>query len=52
MNVMGRQERRDFAMRDIIYDLLCVGKPTKVFAPEVSSVDHELKAHRYEYHNA
>ena len=30
------KERRDFAMREIIYDLLCVGKPTKIFAPEVN----------------
>jgi len=31
------QERLDFAMREIIYDLLCVGKQSKAFySPEVS----------------
>ena len=31
------QERLDFAMRDIIYDLLSVGRHIKqVFSPEVS----------------
>lgn len=31
------QERLDFAMREIIFDLLCVGKPSKAFSlnPEV-----------------
>lgn len=31
------QERLDFAMKEIIYDLLCVGKPAKAFSlnPEV-----------------
>lgn len=31
------QERLDFAMREIIFDLLCVGKPAKAFSlnPEV-----------------
>ena len=31
------QERLDFAMKEIIYDLLCVGKSHKTFAinPEV-----------------
>ena len=30
------QERLDFAMREIIYDLLSVGKPIRGFSPEVS----------------
>lgn len=31
------QERLDFAMKEIIFDLLCVGKPAKAFSlnPEV-----------------
>lgn len=31
------QEKLDFAMREIIFDLLCVGKPAKAFSlnPEV-----------------
>lgn len=31
------QERLDFAMREILFDLLCVGKPAKAFSlnPEV-----------------
>lgn len=31
------QERLDFAMKEVIFDLLCVGKPAKAFSlnPEV-----------------
>ena len=29
------QERLDFAMREIIFDLLCVGRTVKVITPEV-----------------
>lgn len=31
------QERLDYAMKEIIFDLLCVGKPAKAFSlnPEV-----------------
>lgn len=47
------QERLDFAMKEIIYDLLCVGKSHKTFAinPEVtqrlleSSLDHGFCCH-------
>lgn len=33
------QERLDFAMKEVIFDLLCVGKPAKAFSlnPEVKS---------------
>lgn len=38
------QERLDFAMREIIFDLLCVGKPLKAFSlnPEVCTVSRTL----------
>lgn len=38
------QERLDYAMKEIIFDLLCVGKPAKAFSlnPEV---------HTYSYSN-
>lgn len=34
------QERLDFAMKEIIFDLLCVGKPAKAFSlnPEVTHI--------------
>lgn len=37
------QERLDFAMKEIIYDLLCVGKSHKTFAinPEVTQRPHK-----------
>lgn len=37
MNCTFLQERLDFAMKEIIFDLLCVGKPIKtMFPPEVN----------------
>lgn len=35
--LISLQERLDFAMKEIIFDLLCVGKPAKAFSlnPEV-----------------
>lgn len=38
------QERLDFAMKEIIYDLLCVGKSHKTFAinPEVRTEETEV----------
>lgn len=40
---MSLQERLDFAMKEIIFDLLCVGKPAKAFSlnPEVC-IQHSL----------
>lgn len=41
--LISLQERLDFAMKEIIFDLLCVGKPAKAFSlnPEVR-VQHSL----------
>lgn len=37
MFIFFLQERLDYAMKEIIFDLLCVGKPAKAFSlnPEV-----------------
>ncbi|XP_064619246.1 protein furry-like isoform X4 [Lineus longissimus] len=32
------QERLDFAMKEIVFDLLCVGKPSKLLTPERMSI--------------
>lgn len=41
------QERLDFAMKEIIFDLLSVGKPAKAFSlnPEVNMKDTQPTVH-------
>lgn len=50
------QERLDFAMKEVIFDLLCVGKPAKAFSlnPEVQycqfTIDVVALSQRYGTH--
>lgn len=34
------QERLDFAMKEIVFDLLCVGRPAKIFLSHGPEVKH------------